>query len=243
VGARAQGRPLPPQALARAVPRRGAGAVRRARAGGRPPRRRVRLGDCARPLPRRGRRGRARRARREARAAPQRRRADVPAALGRHRARRHRRRGAGGDHEPLRRRRAARRLPDGLRGHRSDAVPRGLRRAARPARGRVLDRPRRRLERDHAGRPRRRGRRVRPRPPALGQLPGQRLRRRAPLPRAPPRPRPAARRGPAAGHRRERDGAGGPVQARTRDGRGLGPRPAGVRPLRVLRARVAHAWR
>ena len=49
--------------------------------------------------------------------------------------------------------------------------------------------------------------------------------------------------GSCARDRRERDGAGGAVEARARDGRRLGARPARVRAVRVVRARAARARR
>lgn len=153
------------------------------------------------------------------------------------------RRSSGAVHEPVRNggaaARAARRVPDGLRRHGRLAVQEDLRPPPRPRR-RLLDGAGGGVDRDHArGAQPGRAALPRARAAALGQLPGQRLRSGAALSRAAPGARAAARRRPLRRARRERDGAGGAVEARARDRGRVGARPRRLRPARRPRARIA----
>src|SRR5437763_3692580 len=242
MGARAEGRRLSPQAVARGLSGKRAGALLRARRGGEALQRRVRLRDCAGPGHPPARRVGAPGARCEARAPPKRRHRDIPPPVGRHRARGRRVRASGRDRELVLRRRGARRVPDGLRGHRRLRVPTRVRAEARSAHRPLLDWARSRVARHQPRGARLRGRAFpRPRAAALGQLSRQRLRAEHVVSRTAARTRRAARRRQAARNRRERDGAGRAVEARPRDGRGMGARSGGVRPDQGVRARARRA--
>lgn len=263
---RAEERSVPPCALARSLPGGRAEAARGARARGGSAWSRARLGDRAGALYLLLGRERVPRAHCESRAGARSRRPLVPAALRRHRAaaplprrpaalrrygipkRRRPRRLEQPLPERVPRGSAARGLPDGIRGQRAHAVPRHVRAAARPGDPRLLDRPRGRAAADLG-----RGSRgscggARPRARALGQLPGQRLRAGAPVPRAPARARGRPRRGTARGNRGQRDAAGPTVEARACDGRGVRVGSGSVRPrARVSSGRCAsmgsRSWR
>src|SRR5581483_2605227 len=240
VGARAEGRSVPPRPVARAVPRRGARSPSRARRDRARGGRRARIRDRAGPVDRLRQRRRLPAAAREVRAGARNRRRLDPTSLGRHREQGRRRPGCGVEQARARAAaRGARHLPGRLRRHGGHAVPPLARRRPRPPDRRLLDRARGRVACDRARGARRRGRAVRrPRAVDLGQLPRQRLRVRAAVPRPASRSRPAPVRGSLRGLDRERDGAGGPVEARARHGCGLPARPCSLRAADVVRARA-----
>ena len=249
LGARAEGRSVPPRALARAVSRRRAGAACRARRRG-GARRRVRLRDRAGP--RHPLLETSRSSRRSSRsasrcAAPASRRSSCSGttsstltAPSTSATAERPRRGQADFSEPLRARSAAARSSSARWATRAPATRRtgALRRRARPADRRLLDGP--------GGRLARRSRARSSTPPSRASatsscsgttIPSTTSTRDG---SSSGRCAGATRGSPTGGSRarRERDAPGGAVEAPARDGRGLGARPGRLRPARVVRARA-----